>query len=86
MNWKKDRLFGMSLFMLSIGVIVTYSYLLFFTGYWILVSKITLFLLVAIAFGILAWVGLSMVEASNKVPLEQVKSEIEKEIFGGGDE
>ena len=79
---------GLGFFLIIVSVISIglYGYLLFFTGYWILVSKITLFLLVAIAFGILAWVGLSMVEASNKVPLEQVKSEIEKEIFGGGDE
>ncbi|ASJ01315.1 transcriptional regulator [Thermococcus gorgonarius] len=86
MSEKKGQLFGVSLFMLSIGFIITYGYLLFFTSYWVLVSKITLFLLVTLAFGILAWVGLSMVEASNKVPLEQVKSEIEKEIFGGEDE
>ena len=80
------RGFGFLLIIVSVISICLYGYLLFFTGYWVLVSKITLFLLVAIAFGILAWAGLSMVEASNKVPLEQVKSEIEKEIFGGGDE
>ena len=83
---KKDKLLGTAILMFSVSLFVVYGYLLFFTDYWILLSKITLFLIVAVVFGILAWIGISMIEASNKMPLEQIKSEIEKEIFGGEEE
>ncbi|AMM53552.1 hypothetical protein [Pyrococcus kukulkanii] len=77
---------GLLLIIIPVISICLYGYLLFFTNYWILVSKITLFTIVAVVLGILIWIGISMIEASNKVPLEQIKSEIEKEIFGGEEE
>lgn len=82
----KNRVWGVIILIVSIGFLITYGYFLFFTDYWILVLKITLFSIMLAVFGILAWIGMSMIETSNKVPLEQVRSEIEKEIFGGDEE
>ena len=81
-----SKILGFIIELLSVIMILGSGYILFFTSYSTVFLKIMIFLIIAVVFGILAWVGKSMIEASNKMPLEQIKSEIEKEIFGGDKE
>ena len=81
-----SKILGFVIELLSVIMIFSSGYILFFTSYSTAFLKIMMFLIIVVVFGILAWIGLSMVEASNKMPLEQIKSEIEKEVFGGEEE
>ena len=81
-----SKILGLIIELLSVIMILGSGYILFFTSYSTVFLKIMIFLIIVVVFGILAWIGISMIEASNKMPLEQIKSEIEKEIFGGDEE
>ena len=59
----------------SLGGFIIYTYLLLFSGYDILVLKLTLFCFVAAIVGVIAWMGYTMVTA---VSLNETGEKIDK--------
>ncbi|BAN90218.1 transcription regulator containing HTH domain [Aeropyrum camini] len=76
----RDRLVGFGLLIGSLAVIIVYAYLVFFTGWWELVIKLTGLMAVAGFFGLLAWVGYVLATTPPPKPIEEIEKEIEEEL------
>lgn len=76
----KDKAIGSLLTIASIAIVVLYAYLLFFTGYDLILLKITGFVAIAGVFGILAWIGYTLATTPPPKPIEEIEKEIESEL------
>lgn len=76
----RDRVVGIALLIASIAVTLIYGWLVFFTPWSVLVIQITAFILIAVLFGILAWVGYTLATTPPPKPIEEIEKEIEEEL------
>ena len=75
-----DKVIGGLLFIVSIVIIIVYGWLVFFTGYALLLLKITGFVAVAGVFGVLAWIGYTLATTPPPKPIEEIEKELEEEL------
>ncbi len=64
-----DQLLGAFIMVVSILVIVVYGYLIFM--YPLIVLQITVFVVVAVLLGILAWIGYTLLTTPAPKPIEE---------------
>lgn len=79
----RDKTIGAALFIGSIIVIVAYIWLLWFPiweGLDILILKLTGTVAVAAVFGILAWIGYTLLTTPPPKPIEEIEKELEEEL------
>lgn len=79
----KDQLIGIGLILISVAVIILYGYLMFgpVPQIWsALALRITMFLIIAVLFGILGWVGYTLATTPPPKPIEEIEKEIEEEL------
>ncbi|MFP3213686.1 MAG: transcriptional regulator [Nitrososphaeria archaeon] len=72
-----DQILGAAIMIISILAIIVYGYLIFM--YPLIVLQITVFLVVAVILGILAWIGYTLLITPAPKPVEE-KSESNKQI------
>jgi predicted DNA-binding transcriptional regulator len=60
-----------------IGVVV-YGWLMFLTGYSVLVLQVSVFLVVAVVLGIVAWIGYTLASTPPPRPIEEIEKEFKK--------
>lgn len=70
---------GWLLLISSVAVIIAYTYLMF-SGFWEILTKITLTLGVIAVFSILGWIGYTLVTTPPPKPIEEIEKEIEEEL------
>jgi len=75
-----DKVIGGLLFIVSLVIIIVYGWLVFFTGYALLLLKITGFVAVAGVFGVLAWIGYTLATTPPPKPIEEIEKELEEEL------
>ncbi|MEM2025347.1 MAG: transcriptional regulator [Desulfurococcaceae archaeon] len=75
----RDQLMGWLLLVSSAAVIIVYTYLMF-SGFWEILTKITLTLGVIAVFSILGWIGYTLVTTPPPKPIEEIEKEIEEEL------
>lgn len=75
-----DKAIGVLLILVSIIVIIIYGYLIFATEYWIILLKLTGFILVLVVFGLLSWIGYTLATTPPPKPIEEIEKELEKEL------
>ncbi len=73
---------GVLLIALSLLVIALYAYGLFFSPYSEIFLKIAVFAIIAVVFGIVGWIGYSMVKAPQPKDLKELEKEIEEVVKG----
>jgi len=83
------NLIGYILIAVAIIVIIIYGYLIFFTDYWMIVLKITAFILITLICIAAGWVGYVFATTPPPRTIEEIEKELEearKEIgeAGGG--
>ena len=71
---------GVLLMVLSVAVIVTYGWIVFFTEWSLLLLQITGFIAVLGVFGIPAWIGYRLATTPPPKPIEEIEKELEKEL------
>ena len=76
----KDQGIGWTIALVSILVIILYTYGIFATGYDIVLLKLTGFVAVAGVFGILAWIGYTLATTPPPKPIEEIEKELEEEL------
>ena len=79
----KDRGLGAALLVLSIAVIAVYTWLLWFPpleGFDIILLKVTGTVAVAAIFGVLGWIGYTLLTTSPPKSIEEIEKEIEEEL------
>jgi len=76
----RDQIIGAGLLLGSIAGVATYSYLLFFTEYVILMLQLTAFIAIAGVLGILAWIGYTLATTPPPKPIEEIEKELEEEL------
>lgn len=76
----RDQLIGLLLIIISVVVIVVYSYLILSPKYWEIVVKATLILAVIVVCGILGWIGYTLATTPPPKPIEEIEKEIEEEL------
>ncbi len=78
----KDKAIGALLIIVTIVVIPLYIWLLWFNTDEIafLVIKITVFLAILIVFGIVGWIGYTLVTTPPPKPIEEIEKELEEEL------
>ncbi|MGC8599759.1 MAG: transcriptional regulator [Nitrososphaeria archaeon] len=64
-----DQILGATIMVVSILVILVYGYLVFM--YPLIVLQITVFLVVAVLLGILAWIGYTLLTTPAPKPIEE---------------
>ena len=79
-DMSRDQLLGAVVLVLSILGIIVYGWLMFFTGFWQLVIKLTAFVAVAGILGILAWIGYTLATTPPPKPIEEIEKELEEEL------
>jgi len=72
-----DQILGAVIMIISILAIIVYGYLIFM--YPLIVLQITVFLVIAVILGILAWIGYTLLITPAPKPVEE-KSESNKQI------
>ena len=84
----RDQAIGILLLVASIVGIIIYGWIVFFTEWFLLLLQITGFIAVAGVFGVLAWIGYTLVTTPPPKPIEEVEKELEelKEIEEGSSE
>ncbi len=75
-----DKAIGLLLLIISVLVIAVYGYILFFTSYSLLLLEITAFVIVAVVFGVLAWIGYTLATTPPPKPIEEIEKELEEEL------
>ncbi|MCP8305231.1 MAG: transcriptional regulator [archaeon] len=68
---EKDQAIGVLMFLVSIAVIITYGWLLFFTAWTMIVLQITVFVAAAAILAILAWIGWTMATTPPPKPIDE---------------
>jgi len=81
----KDKALGALLFLGGILGIVAYAWLVFFTGLWATVLKLTGFVAVGGILAILAWIGYTLATTPPPKPIEEIEKELEKELKEGSE-
>jgi predicted DNA-binding transcriptional regulator len=84
----RDQVIGAALMAISIVVVVAYGLLVFKPPDWVIAGmrvdefmvKLTLFILVAGVFGLLAWIGYTLATTPPPKPIEEIEKEIEEEL------
>ena len=76
----RDQVIGAGLAIGSIAVLIVYIYILFFTGYDVLLMKLTALVAVGGVAGILAWIGYTLATTPPPKPIEEIEKEIEEEL------
>jgi len=64
-----DQILGATIMIVSILVIIVYGYLIFM--YPLIVLQITVFLVIAVLLGILAWIGYTLLTTPAPKPVEE---------------
>jgi predicted DNA-binding transcriptional regulator len=72
-----DQILGAAIMIISILAIIVYGYLIF--TYPLIVLQITVFLVIAVILGILAWIGYTLLITPAPKPVEET-SESNKQI------
>ena len=80
MTVASDKAIGLLLLIISVLVIAVYGYILFFTSYSLLLLEITAFVIVAVVFGVLAWIGYTLATTPPPKPIEEIEKELEEEL------
>jgi len=75
----KDQGIGAVILVGCLLGIVIYFWLVFFTGFWDIVLKLTGFIAVGGILGIGAWIGWTMATTPPPKPIEDIEKEIEEE-------
>jgi len=73
---------GITLITISLLVIALYAYGLFFSPYSEIFLKIAVFAMITVVFGIVGWIGYSMVKAPKPKDLKDLEKEIEEVVKG----
>jgi len=76
----RDQLIGWLLVATSIVVIVVYTYVMFFTQHWEILTKLTLVVGVIAICGILGWIGYTLATKPPLKHIEEIEKEIEEEL------
>jgi len=76
----RDQLIGILLVIVSVIIIVVYSYLILFTAYWEIIVKLTLVIAVIGICGIFSWIGYTLATTPPPKPIEEIEKEIEEEL------
>jgi predicted DNA-binding transcriptional regulator len=76
----RDMIIGSSLLIVSIIIIIAYIWLVFFTAWDLLILKLTGSIAIIAIFGILAWIGYTLVTTPPPKPIEEIEKEIEEEM------
>ena len=76
----RDQAIGILLLVASIVGIIIYGWIVFFTEWFLLLLQITGFIAVAGVFGVLAWIGYTLVTTPPPKPIEEVEKELEEEL------
>jgi hypothetical protein len=76
------KTFGIILIALSLLVIALYAYGLFFSPYSEIFLKIAVFAMITVVFGIVGWIGYSMVKAPEPKDLKDLEKELEEVVKG----
>ena len=69
---------GVFLIAISVLAIATSAYGLFLSPYSLVLLKVMVFLIVTAVFGLLGWLGYSMIKLPQPKELKEVETEIEK--------
>jgi len=72
-----DKVIGFGLTALSVVAVIAYGYLLFASPYSAVVLKLTVFLAVAVFFGILAWIGYTLATSPSPKTIKEIERELE---------
>ena len=78
----RDKIIGALLFVCGIIGIIIYGWLIFLTELRVklLVLQITAFIAVSVVFGILAWIGYTLITTPSPKSVDEIEREIEKEL------
>ena len=74
----KDQAFGALLLVGCVLGIVLYGWLVFFTGWGLLVLQLTGFIAVAGILGILSWIGYTLLTTPPLKPIEELETKVEE--------
>ncbi|MEM1628269.1 MAG: transcriptional regulator [Desulfurococcaceae archaeon] len=77
---ERDKLIGWGMLIFSLAVIIAYSYIMFFTDLWEILTRITLVIMVIGVSGILGWIGYTLATTPPPKPIEEIEKEIEEEL------
>jgi len=72
-----DKVIGFGLIALSVVAVIVYGYVLFASPYSVVVLKLSVFLAVAVFFGILAWIGYTLATAPSPKTIKEIERELE---------
>ena len=81
-----DRVLGAGILIGSIGGVVLYFWLVFFSPWWRLVIQLSAFLAVAMVLVIVAWIGYTLATTPPPEPLEELVEEAAEETAKEGEE
>ncbi|MEM4717333.1 MAG: transcriptional regulator [Desulfurococcaceae archaeon] len=76
----RDQLIGWLMVTGAIIVILVYTWLMFFTNHWELLTRLTLVIAIIGVFGIIAWIGYTLATTPPPKPIEEIEKEIEEEL------
>ena len=76
----RDQVVGALILFGSVGGILLYFYLIFFSAWILLVMQLTAFIAVAGVLGILAWIGYTLATTPPPKPIEEIERELETEL------
>ena len=80
----RDQALGALLLVAGIIGILIYGWLVFFTGWWMIVLQITAFVAIAAVLAIIAWIGYTLATTPPPKPMEEIEKELEKEQSESG--
>jgi len=80
----RDQLVGALILIASIIGILVYGWILFFTGWTLILLQLTGFIAVAAVLGILAWIGYTLATTPPPKPIEDIEKELEEELKKAG--
>ena len=74
-----DKVFGILILLVSVTIIIIYGWVLFLTDYALLLLKITVFAVVVVVFGVLAWIGYLLASTTPSKP-EDIEREVKEKL------
>lgn len=77
---RKDQIYGLLMFVISIALIIVYGWLIFATEYALFLVKLTCFVLIFSISSIFAWIGFKLSKTPHPRPIEEIEMEIEREL------
>lgn len=77
----RDTIIGVCMIVLSILIIITYGWIVFFTEWSTLLLQLTGFIAVAGVFGVLAFIGYVLVRTPPPKPIEEMEESL-KDLEG----